>query len=289
VTWAFLDDHADENPKLLAVGAEAAWYFACGLCYCRRNETVPGFIPAGKALVLYPVANVRRVIRLLVEAKLWDAVDGGYEVHHYGQVYGRPEAVTGPDLAAKRAEAGRLGGLAKASKLSSKPPGKTGSKTVGNCVANWQQNSGNSARAQDARRIRSDSDTKSSDPSSTDLSGSPAREGLPGVEDDRPDRRSIKPKTSPLTMEDYSGLELDNPGLTREFADAALADWLAEPADPKLELFGRQWRTTAIKVARSAFRDQRRRREIQSAMAGSDGTSGAVPFDDIRSAEGFVR
>jgi hypothetical protein len=114
VTWAFLDDRADENPKLLAVGAEASWYWACGLCYCRRNPKVPGFIPAQKALVLFPVRGPRRVIQLLIDAGLWHEVEGGYEVHDYAVVYGgSPDEVPGEPqaLSQKRAEAGRLGGL----------------------------------------------------------------------------------------------------------------------------------------------------------------------------------
>lgn len=131
MTWAFLDDHADEHPKLLAVGAEAAWYWACGLCYCRRNPRVPGFIPEQKAQVLYPVKNVRKIIASLVASRLWHEVPGGYEVHKYGDVYGAqsPEALPEADaeaLRSKRAEAGRLGGLrsseARRSKFGSAQP-----------------------------------------------------------------------------------------------------------------------------------------------------------------------
>jgi hypothetical protein len=107
--WAFLDDRADEHPKLLAVGGEAAWYWACGLCYCRRNFRVPGFIPKQKALILYPVTNVKDIIAVLVEARLWHEVDGGYEVHEYGKIYG--ERQVDAELSRKRSEAGRLGGL----------------------------------------------------------------------------------------------------------------------------------------------------------------------------------
>lgn len=122
MSWAFLDDHADENPKLMAAGGEAAWYWACGLCYCRRNPKVPGFIPRQKARLLYEVKDVDAVIGRLLEVRLWEEVPGGYQVNDYGKIY---KTDTSPEeLSTKRAEAGRLGGLAKASKrgrVSSKP------------------------------------------------------------------------------------------------------------------------------------------------------------------------
>lgn len=56
-------------------------------------------------------------------------------------------------------------------------------------------------------------------------------------------------------------------GASKAFAGRAIRDWLAEPGDPTLELFPHQWASTALKVVRSAWRDQRRRAEIQAAIA----------------------
>jgi hypothetical protein len=122
MSWAFLDDHADENPKLMAVGGEAAWYWACGLCYCRRNPKVPGFIPFQKAFLLYATKNPQTIVKKLVDVGLWLETDGGFQVNDYGKIY-RSDA--DPDeVSRKRAEAGRLGGLAKASKTLAKPRSK---------------------------------------------------------------------------------------------------------------------------------------------------------------------
>lgn len=101
MTWAFLDDHADENDKLLDAGAEAAWYWACGLCFCRRKRISDGVIRSDKALTLYPVKSPRKVVKRLVEVGLWDVVDGGYQIHDYGSVYG---------VSAARSAAGIIGG-----------------------------------------------------------------------------------------------------------------------------------------------------------------------------------
>lgn len=161
MSWAFLDDHADENPKLMAVGGEAAWYWACGLCYCRRNPKVPGFIPYQKAFLLYATKNPRAIVRKLVDVGLWLEVDGGFQVNDYGKIY-RSDADP-EEISRKRAEAGRLGGLAKASKTLAKPrsklPEQLPSKTVATGLAKPEQDSGKTlahARATRATRPRED-------------------------------------------------------------------------------------------------------------------------------------
>jgi hypothetical protein len=161
MSWAFLDDHADENPKLMAVGGEAAWYWACGLCYCRRNPKVPGFIPYQKAFLLYPTKNPQALVARLVDVHLWAEVDGGFQVNDYGKIYkSEGDAV---ELATKRAEAGRLGGLAKAGKKLAKQPSKLPdeppSKEAERSLANEPKDSGKNlahVSATRATRVRED-------------------------------------------------------------------------------------------------------------------------------------
>lgn len=84
---ATFDDGTSSNPKLIAVGAPAAWLWFCGVLYCRRALT-DGFIPK----VVVPTLAIglpspHRHAARLVDARLWhhstkDGADG-YEVHDY--------------------------------------------------------------------------------------------------------------------------------------------------------------------------------------------------------------
>ncbi len=85
MTWALLDDHANEHPKLLAAGAEAAWLWACGLMYCRRQRGGRGFIPEAMVPMLFPLKSPRKLAGRLVEVGLWNAAEGGYLVHEYAE------------------------------------------------------------------------------------------------------------------------------------------------------------------------------------------------------------
>jgi hypothetical protein len=68
-------------------------------------------------------------VRKLVDVGLWLEVEGGYQIYNYGKVY--KTDVSAEELSTKRAEAGRLGGLAKASKTVANPPSKPASKRPG--------------------------------------------------------------------------------------------------------------------------------------------------------------
>jgi hypothetical protein len=84
VTWALLDDHANEHPKVLQVGAEAAWLWVCGLMYCRRNNGSHGVIPAKAVRMLYPFdADPNTLAARLVESGLWHETPSGYQIHEY--------------------------------------------------------------------------------------------------------------------------------------------------------------------------------------------------------------
>lgn len=86
MTWVLIDDHANEHPKLLQVGSEAAWLWVCGLMYCRRNKGSGGRIPAQVVRMLYPFDSCPDTLaQKLVEAGMWHPVPGGYEVHDYAE------------------------------------------------------------------------------------------------------------------------------------------------------------------------------------------------------------
>lgn len=82
MTWVKLDDKLPEHPKLLAAGDQAAWLFVSGLCWCARHLR-NGRIPTE---VLPRLTGFRKPAQLadrLVEAGLWERVDGGFLVHDY--------------------------------------------------------------------------------------------------------------------------------------------------------------------------------------------------------------
>lgn len=102
--WVRIDDHFNEHPKHAKVGPLAWGVWLAGLAYCNRNLT-DGFIPRSVAMTLAcfevvdPEGRVWKlartsgmtgedvdmewVIRLLVDAGLWEEVPGGYRVHDY--------------------------------------------------------------------------------------------------------------------------------------------------------------------------------------------------------------
>src|SRR6266496_292269 len=106
--WVRVDDHFDEHPKFAQAGPLGMALWVTGLAYCNRNLT-DGFIPWAVAQRLLtweylgPVEERGRrvykigvacgmagedvdcdlVIALLVEARLWEEVSGGYRVHDY--------------------------------------------------------------------------------------------------------------------------------------------------------------------------------------------------------------
>ncbi len=83
MSWAKLDDRANEHPKQLAAGGEACWLWACGLMYANRQRERTGYIPEAVVPMLYPAKNVKRLASKLVDVGLWEKAKGGYQVHDF--------------------------------------------------------------------------------------------------------------------------------------------------------------------------------------------------------------
>lgn len=83
MSWARLDDHANEHRKLHDAGHEAAWLWACGLMYANRQKARDGFIPEAMVALLYPFKAPKRLAAKLVQVKLWERAEGGYRIHDY--------------------------------------------------------------------------------------------------------------------------------------------------------------------------------------------------------------
>jgi hypothetical protein len=128
MAWVLLDDNFPLHPKAIQAGPVAAYLYVCGLCYCRKHHT-GGFIPARALPLLGLNTRPQRMVDALVEAGLWIKSEGGYNVHDYDGFYADEDDKAGKhDLRRKRQEAGRMGGLAKASNTPSKTLASASSK-----------------------------------------------------------------------------------------------------------------------------------------------------------------
>lgn len=107
MSWVKIDDGAPEHPKLLSVGAAAAWLWVCGLAYCNRQKRRDGFIPFAKVKLLYPGLGTKHA-ETLVRAGLWELTSMGFNVHDYHEY--QPDADAAEELRSARSAAGRLGG-----------------------------------------------------------------------------------------------------------------------------------------------------------------------------------
>lgn len=126
------------HPKLRACEPLARYLFVVGLCHVAEFLT-DGFVAEADALELAKGLARRPtvLIQQLVKAGLWHAEPGGYRVHDYLDY--NPSAAEEKAKRAARAEAGRLGGLAKAlanaKGFASRAPSKTPSKIVARTVS----------------------------------------------------------------------------------------------------------------------------------------------------------
>lgn len=133
MVWVRIDDRITEHPKIARVGALGLALQVAGLAYCNRNLT-DGFVPRGVARTLLDwqvvdyegrLWTVGRtsgfvgddvtpewVIDLLLDAGVWEEVEGGYRIHDFEDY--QP---TKADVEADRRErdaAKAAGGLARA-------------------------------------------------------------------------------------------------------------------------------------------------------------------------------
>ncbi len=83
MSWAKIDDRANEHKKQLKAGAEACWMWTCGLMYANRQDARDGFIPEDAIFLFYRFANPSELATKLVEVGLWDKVEGGFQVHDF--------------------------------------------------------------------------------------------------------------------------------------------------------------------------------------------------------------
>lgn len=112
MAWVRIEDAVTEHRKHLKAGPAACWLWVCGIAYCQRQLS-DGFIPTEALPMIGVVRGFSRLVETLIEVGLFDRVDGGYRVHDYHDYNETREEAQHrkADLSAKRARAGRLGGL----------------------------------------------------------------------------------------------------------------------------------------------------------------------------------
>lgn len=84
--WVKTDDEMADHPKILraaeTVGDSALATMVAALGYCNRKLT-DGRVPAAAVRGLTHHARPKVVAQALVDAGLWEPVDGGYQVHDF--------------------------------------------------------------------------------------------------------------------------------------------------------------------------------------------------------------
>lgn len=117
MTWFKVDDSFYDHPKVFDAPDCAVALWTRAGTWSARNLT-NGFVPAGMPARLCDDPDT--AVKELVRRGLWSRVSGGYQFHDWKVYQPSSEEVTA--LRAKRAEAGRKGGLAKAAKQTASKP-----------------------------------------------------------------------------------------------------------------------------------------------------------------------
>jgi hypothetical protein len=130
MSWIKFDDQWMDHPKIIQAGRDARDMWIASITYCAKHLTDGYFhdnlLPTLAVMAGVDVANCQEFASTLVRVGLWDANEEGYQVHDYLDYNPSKEQALATREARK--EAGRAGGIAKASKN----PGKTLAKTKQN-------------------------------------------------------------------------------------------------------------------------------------------------------------
>ena len=114
MAWARIDDKFLDNPKVRKAGKEATYLYISALIYS-SSELTEGFIgDECLGLVAFKgfVQKEKTHANKLVECGLWFRVDGGYQINDYLEY--NPTKAEIEQARAKKAAAGRKGGIASA-------------------------------------------------------------------------------------------------------------------------------------------------------------------------------
>lgn len=97
--WVRIDEEFVQHPKVVQVGPLGVALQVAALCYCNHNLT-DGFLPSGAVRMLldfsglsedvgeqdeeWLVVHAFLIADRLVEAGMWERVEGGYRIHDFG-------------------------------------------------------------------------------------------------------------------------------------------------------------------------------------------------------------
>lgn len=122
MAWIKLDDQWMDHPKMIAAGRDARDMWLASLTWCAKHLTDGYFhknlLHSLASTAGVDVANCQEFASILLDVGLWDATENGYYVHDYLEYNPSKQDVI--DTKEARKEAGRAGGIAKASKTPSK-------------------------------------------------------------------------------------------------------------------------------------------------------------------------
>lgn len=139
MTWTRLDDGIFDHPKMLRAGDDAAHLYVRALVYCNRLLT-DGRVHPEALPVIFRHRAVRDLADRLVSVGAWEVhPDGGWTVHDFHHFNPTADDIRAKrdDIRAKRAAAGKQGGIASGIARSNEANGKqTGSKAARSNEAN---------------------------------------------------------------------------------------------------------------------------------------------------------
>lgn len=115
--WFKVDDSFYDHPKVFDAPDCALALWTRAGCWSARNLT-DGFVPASLPARLCDDPDT--AVRVLIDRGLWKRTRGGYQYHDWADY--QPSAASVRDLRAKRAEAGRKGGQARAANQNAGKP-----------------------------------------------------------------------------------------------------------------------------------------------------------------------
>ena len=112
MVWLRIDDSFGEHPKIQELSADAFRLHVRAMCHAAKYLT-DGFISSGTAKRMDP--KYLTSTRELVAQKLWERCAGGYRIHDWLNY--NPSRLDVESIRKSKAEAGRLGGLARSRNL----------------------------------------------------------------------------------------------------------------------------------------------------------------------------
>lgn len=204
MTWTKLDDNIYDNPKMVKAGEEAADLYVRALVYCNKHLT-DGRI---EAEVLGAITRKRSAAKLaadLVRVGAWEVhPDGGWIVHDFHDHNPTAEEVLAKraELSAKRAEAGRRGGMRSGERRSNEAKSRQAASDESKQTEATDEATNREATKQTPSNGRSPVPSRpvpSASQSTPDgvLPPQPPGGGAPAVEPDPSKRKAAKVDTAP--------------------------------------------------------------------------------------------